>query len=115
MYKVICYFTDLQDFNHPYDEGDIFPRQGVKVSQERLNELASSKNKRGKPLIKLVEKVQEVEKTTEEVEEAKYTKTEINRMSKDDLVALAIEQGIKNAEEANGADLKKALIEKFGL
>lgn len=44
-----------------------------------------------------------------------YTKTEINRMSKDDLVALAIEQGIENAEETSGADLKKALIDKFGL
>ena len=115
MYKVICYFTDLQDFNHPYDEGDIFPRQGVTVSQERLNELASSKNKRGKPLIKLVEEVKEVETPTEKVATVEYTKTIINRMSKDDLVALAIEQGIENAKETSGADLKKALIEKFGL
>lgn len=44
-----------------------------------------------------------------------FSKTEINRMSKDDLVALAIEQGIENAKETSGADLKKALIEKFGL
>lgn len=44
-----------------------------------------------------------------------FSKTEINRMSKNDLVALAIEQGIENAEETSGADLKKALIEKFGL
>lgn len=114
MYKVICFFTDLQDFNHPYNEGDIFPRQGVTVSQERLNELASSKNKRGKPLIKFVEDVKET-KAEPKVEETKYTKTEINRMSKDDLVALASEQGIENAEETSGADLKKALIEKFGL
>ena len=39
MYKVIHYFTDLQDFNHPYDVGDTFPRQGVSVTEERLKEL----------------------------------------------------------------------------
>lgn len=51
MYKVIEYFTDLHDNDHEYHEGDIFPREGVKVSKERLKELASSDNKRGKPLI----------------------------------------------------------------
>lgn len=44
-----------------------------------------------------------------------FSKTEINRMSKDDLVNLAIKQRIENAEETNGAELKKALIQKFGL
>ena len=56
-----------------------------------------------------------VEKPTEKVATVEYTKTIINRMSKDDLVALAIKQGIENAKEISGADLKKALIEKFGL
>lgn len=44
-----------------------------------------------------------------------YTKTEINRMSTADLQALATEQGIDNAEELTGAELKKLLIEKLGL
>lgn len=44
-----------------------------------------------------------------------YTKTEINRMSTADLQALAAEQGIDNAEELTGAELKKLLIEKLGL
>ena len=35
-YKVIHYFTDLQDFNHPYKVGDSFPRLGLKVSEDRL-------------------------------------------------------------------------------
>ena len=47
--------------------------------------------------------------------EVKYTKTDINRMSTADLQALAAEQGIKNATELSGAELKKLLIEKFGL
>lgn len=55
MYKVIKYFTDLQDNNYPYNAGDIFPRSGMKVSAERLAELSGSENKQGVPLIKAVE------------------------------------------------------------
>ena len=47
--------------------------------------------------------------------ETPYTKTEINRMSTADLKKLASENGIENATETNGSDLKKMLIEKFGL
>ena len=54
MYRAVVYFTDLQDNGHAYDVGDIFPREGVEVSAERLEELSSSKNKRGKALIELV-------------------------------------------------------------
>ena len=54
MYKVIHYFTDLHDKNHPYNVGDIFPREGVTVSEERLAELAGEDNKQGKPLIEQV-------------------------------------------------------------
>lgn len=51
----------------------------------------------------------------ERPEEQQYTKTDIQRMSKDDLVSLAIEVGIEGAEEMNGADLKRELIEYFEL
>lgn len=44
-----------------------------------------------------------------------YTKTEINRLSTAELKSLALKQGIDSAEEMTGADLKKVLIEKFGL
>lgn len=47
--------------------------------------------------------------------ETPYTKTEINRMSTADLKKLASGNGIENATEINGSDLKKMLIEKFGL
>ena len=47
--------------------------------------------------------------------EVKYTKTDINRMSTADLQALAAAQGMENAKELSGAELKKILIEKFGL
>lgn len=60
------------------------------------------------------------EDSEEEIEEAKeageqWTKTKVNRMAADELRKLAVENGIVNAEEISGADLKKMLIEKFGL
>lgn len=54
MYRVIKYFTDLQDNGHPYHVGDVFPRKGVKASTERITELAGADNKQGVPLIKNV-------------------------------------------------------------
>ena len=54
-------------------------------------------------------------KPQEEVKQNQYTKTEINRMSTACLQKLANEQGFDKAEEISGADLKKMLIEKFGL
>lgn len=55
MYKVIEYFEDLQDNNRPYNIGDVFPIEGVNVTEKRLEELASDKNRRKKPLIEVVE------------------------------------------------------------
>ena len=43
MYKVIKLFADLQDNNHVYEVGDIFPREGLKVSEARLAELGLNK------------------------------------------------------------------------
>lgn len=47
--------------------------------------------------------------------EATYTKTDINRMSADDLRKLASEMGVDGADGISGAELKKILIEKLGL
>ena len=54
MYKVIEFFTDLHDKDHPYNVGAPFPREGIKVTKERLAELTGSSNKRGRPVIELV-------------------------------------------------------------
>lgn len=51
MYKVVKYFTDLQDNSRPYNVGDVYPRKGLTVSDERIAELASSSNKQNTPLI----------------------------------------------------------------
>lgn len=44
-----------------------------------------------------------------------HTKTEINRMSADDLKTLAISEGIDNAEDMTGDALKEVLIAHFAL
>lgn len=55
MYKVIEYFTDLQDNDYAYNVGDTFPRKGLTVNKERLTELSTKNNRQNKPLIKRVE------------------------------------------------------------
>lgn len=56
-----------------------------------------------------------IDEQTNEVEKPQYTKTDINRMSKAELVSLAKEVGIYGAEEMNGTDLKEQLINHFNL
>ena len=55
MYRVIKYFTDLQDNNHEYNVGDIYPHNKKKVSASRIKELSTDKNRQGIPLIEKVE------------------------------------------------------------
>ncbi len=71
MYKVIKYFTDLQDNRHAYHVGETFPRDGLEVSPERLVELSSDKNKRGIPLIELVDFMNPPEDALKEDEKPK--------------------------------------------
>ena len=51
MFKVVKRFYDLKDNNHAYSVGDIFPHPKAKVSEKRIAELSSNKNKLGVPLI----------------------------------------------------------------
>lgn len=55
MYKVIKFFTDLQDNNYPYQAGEHYPRFGYLPSAERLEELMGCNNLQGVPLIQYVE------------------------------------------------------------
>lgn len=67
MYKVIKYFTDLQDNNYAYYVGDTFPRNGVEAGAERIAELSSDKNLQGVPLIEeVVEKPKRTRKKKDE-------------------------------------------------
>lgn len=112
-YKVIHYFTDLQDFNHPYKVGDKFPRLGMKVSEQRINELLGSKNKQKRPLIAWEGEKESVEPVSEE--KKTYKKSDIFRMSTADLQELAESEGIENARELPGSELKTILVKHFNL
>lgn len=55
-YEVLQKFVDLQDKKKIYNVGDSFPKPAnKKVTEERINELSSENNKRGKALIKEIE------------------------------------------------------------
>lgn len=63
MFRVIRYFTDMQDNNFAYNVGDEYPRKGMSVLPSRIKELASNKNRQGCPLIEEIpEKVEEPKK-----------------------------------------------------
>lgn len=59
MYTVIRTFHDLQDgkatkagmIYHSYEVGDVYPREGLKPSPERIEELSGPHNAQGCPLI----------------------------------------------------------------
>ncbi|UPJ15582.1 hypothetical protein MYW48_23110 [Bacillus cereus] len=53
-YVVLEDFTDLQDDNHVYRQGDHYPRKG-QGKKKRIEELSGSENLRGEPLIKELE------------------------------------------------------------
>lgn len=60
MYRVINYFTDMQDNDYAYNVGDKFPREGKAVTADRIKELSGTQNKRG---IALIEEVRGAEET----------------------------------------------------
>ena len=97
-------------------------RPGAIVGEARINHLATSDNKRGKPLIKVVDKSKKekpVEKPVEKPKPAKtektYSKTEIMRMPVTQLRKLAKKNGMKEPEEYIGSELKEWLIDKLNL
>lgn len=75
MYRVIEYFEDLQDNGQPYNVGDVFPKGDKKVTEERLNELATDKNRRRIPLIKKAEEPK-VEKPSKKATKKAVKETE---------------------------------------
>lgn len=130
-YTVIEAFVDLQDDNHVYRVGDEYPRPNHDVAYSRIVELATSANRLGKPLIKLVEgkdvkvveeKIDEPikEQTEEKAKELSFadkvkalglSKTEINRKSTADLQEIAKELGVAGYDEMSGNQIKKMLTE----
>ncbi|MGH2016739.1 hypothetical protein [Aerococcus urinaeequi] len=86
-YKVTQAIRDLKDNQHYYRAGDVFPREGLKVDDERVAELV-----KGGYIVADVE------------EDA-----DLSKLKKDELVALAVEKGI----EVDTKDTKAEIIEKL--
>lgn len=86
-FKVTQAIRDLQDNNFYYAAGDIFPREGLVVNDERVAELV-----KGGYIVADVEE-----------------DTDLSKLKKDELVALAVEKGI----EVDTKDTKAEIIEKL--
>lgn len=54
MYRALEPFNDMQDNYFHYNPGDVFPRNGLEVPKERLEELSTSANCRGRAVIEFV-------------------------------------------------------------
>ena len=97
MYKVIKYFTDLQDNEHPYNAGDTFPRDGLTVSRERIIELATASNKQSTPLITFIEDKSNQAQSENETVEPENEAVEPEKQKKDET---------KKSEPKNSASKK---------
>ena len=118
-YEVIRYFTDAQDNDYAYREGDIYPREGHSVSDLRIKDLMSGNNFQRIPLIKRVVKAKGRPKKTEVVQEVNngevgWTVEDINSMPFMKLKSIAKQNGVE-VEERKASDIREDLIKKLGL
>lgn len=84
-FKVTTPIRDSKDNKYYYDAGDIFPREGLDVDDERIAELIAGGY--------IVEET-----------------NDLSKLKKDELVALAAEKGI----DVDTKDTKADIIEKLG-
>ena len=84
-FKVTTPIRDSKDNKHYYNTGDIFPREGLDVDDDRLAELV-----KGGYIVEDID--------------------DLSKLKKDELVALAIGKGI----DVDTKDTKADIIEKLG-
>lgn len=92
-YIVIEKFKDLQDHQYIYEIGEEFPRVGLTVTQERIEELASANNLTKKVLIKK-QIIETVEEKNEEQDEASEENNEEDNEEQD-------ETSVKRSDKEN--------------
>ena len=100
-------------FNHRVKFKGILYEVGQDVPMEEVKSENKANTKPQEVLKTKVEEVDENRNAQRLVTSDGYTKTEINRMPTADLKKLAKENGIDDG--LSGAEIKKALIEKFEL
>lgn len=79
-YKVIHNFRDLHDHGYLYRVGDDYPRPGVAVVKERVEALATGKNK---AKLVMIEKVKETKTEKTEEKPKKSTKKSTSKKAKE--------------------------------
>ena len=113
-YTVVNQFADLHDDGYVYQPGDKFPRDGFSVNSKRLSELAGEKNKLNKALIEEDVIEEEITDGTSDESNDAPSKAKINRSNVATLQYMAQSVGI-DTDGKSGGELKKALIEYWGL
>lgn len=53
-YKVTKAFVDLNDNLYQYKAGEVYPREGIEVDEDRAKELATVENLSGQVLIEVI-------------------------------------------------------------
>lgn len=94
IFKAIRAFKDLQDSNRIYNVGDVFPREGKEVSQERLTDLSTDNNLQKQSVIESIAITEDVS------ERPNYSDMKVSELKK-----------IAKERALNGySDMKKAEI-----
>ena len=109
MDRAVTVFVDRFDNNYAYKPGDIFPRDGIEVSEDRIKQLLSGENNANLKCIEVV-KAEVKEDVEEEVPftSKKYTAKQLENMKIADIEDLAYDLGY----EIN-ATLKADIIKEF--
>lgn len=108
----IHYFEDLQDNGTAYDPGTLYPREGVEVSDDRLRELETGKNKQKKPLIAAIKQLQPKQVVKEGPIHKALTAEELEKMKVDELKELADQNGLAFDSKIKKEDLINLLLGK---
>lgn len=117
MYIVTRYFTDAQDKEYAYHEGDKYPREGLSVSEERINNLMSGNNFQKVSLIKKVDdSTPKVEKKDIKADKKDviWSAEDIQRMPYMKLKAVAKQNDVE-VKDREASEVRADLIEKLGL
>lgn len=90
---------------------------GMMMHRSKERRAASEAAHASKATVPVKQIEQEVEQTSDHAEQTEqtYTKTDIAKMSKPELVSVLSGMGAKNVDAASVAELKKILIKKLGL
>lgn len=116
-YEVIRYFTDAQDNEYAYHEGDMYPRDGLIPSEQRIKDLMTGNNFQKVALIQYPKGKMEKPKKEEPKKEVKEDKTvwtaeEINKMPFMKLKSVAKQNEVE-VDGRTAAEIREDLIKKI--